>query len=608
MAIKVAPAKQNEVIIFEYGARVDKDCMDAVTNQIMKARRLYNDLVASIRDTIMAMNAEVLARAGDHAQELNARIESLTADFTAAKGADDKEGMKRIAKERSQLRMELMAILKEVRKKHKTELQQKYLSRIGKNTSAETYQLRCQAVAGGLGWGTANATLDAAIVAFQKTVPHGRVPHFTKASEKIQDVLTLQFTSAGGIPITTLWEGKHGDLSIQPPKCSGRREYGEFKFRLGSAAEGIYATGTWQYHRPIPIDATVGLARLIRRRIGKDYMWAIQLMVRLKQPLRIPAQNRKRLAAVHFGWASDIEGRRVAGITDSADPGAAHILQLPTEIEEALDRASSIQSDRDAARDEIVEKIKALDPNIWSGLSEDLQAEFKAVRKLPAQHVAQSRLHRLYLLGKKEGYELEALTAWRQADRLRLQDTSHIARRARNARKEFYRREALRIACGYEAVVIEPLNLAEAAKKVDETTGEKTIFSRKGRSGRVIAAPYEIESAIRWACTKTHTAVLELTAEKTAQTCGICGADSIKPDERNGQMIHCDSCGAELDRKKNGAAIAWQSVSDVETLIEEYQTQAMVSAAERAQKLAEKKAKLAEGRRTARLRRGSIAV
>lgn len=516
-------------MIYEFGVRIDEKSRSAIDDQIMRARRLYNDLVALIRTVVAEMNAYVLDGAGAPAQTLHAEVEALRTDFDTARAGNDELAMKSIAEMRRGKWRELHAALTETRKRLKGELQTRFFARIGKNSACDTYRARSEAVANGLGWATANAVLDAALQAFRKSIQKGQGPRFGIGTDKVQDTLTLQFPAAGGVSAKALLEGKHRELALLPTNGCGRRKYGEFRFRLGAATADIYAMGTWQYHRPLPEGAQIGLARLVRRKIGKDYRWAVQLMVKPPEPAFVATDARKPLVSVHFGWAADVEGRRVAAIADSADPHAAQLVYLPPHIEATLERAATLQSERDTSRDKIMPLVKAIEAN--ENWSEEALVELAVLRKLPAQRVAISRLHRLCrLLREAEGLP-EWLEAWRKEDRLRWQSSSHMARRARNARRDFYRNLAADLARCYDAIVIEPLDLAAVVKKIDENTGERGAFGRKARSGLMVAALYELESAIRWSATKTQTAVLELVG-KTASCCARCGGPTRPHDRR----------------------------------------------------------------------------
>lgn len=598
MDIGIAPQHPGDVLVYEYGVRLDKECLEPAWNQISRARSLYNDLVGCIRSIVEAMQAFVMERGGEEATALQARVDDLNAAFVEAKARNDEAAMKGIAQERRLAWREMSVLLKGVRAEHRATLQSQFLSRIGKNSGCETYALRCKAVREGLGWATANAVLDASLLAFRKSFVNGRPPRFAKGSERTQDTLTLQFTDAGGVEGTDLLSGRHTELAILPTDGCGRRKYGEFRFRLGTADANIYATGTWQYHRPLPEGCRVGLARLVRRQIGKDQKWALQLMVKLPKPVSVERIERRPLIAVHFGWAADLCGRRIGATADGPDPGLATLLRLPTAIEEGLDRAAQLQSARDLARDKLVPVLKEIDETT---LSEACLDEFLALRRLPVQHIAVSRLYRFHRLLREAGIRFDWFDNWRSKDRLTWQSSAHIARRARFARRDFYRNLAMDIARRFEAIVIEPLDLAEAAKKIDDRTGERSEFGRKARSGRVVAALYEFDSALRWAATKTGSAVLELVG-KTTQLCAYCGGETVDvPDHL--VAVACKVCGAVTDRKLNAAAVAWQAtVPRRDALVESYHSAVAEGRRTQLSKMAERKAKMAAGRSAARTR------
>ncbi len=575
MKLRPAPHPVSDVMVYEYGARVDKDCLPVVLDQVHKSRRLYNDLVACIRSVVDELRVFVIEKAGPEAQALQTRIEALTDAFDASRAENDEDGMRTAAIERRALWTELAQLSKGARQAHKAEIQTRFFDRIGKRATCETYRLRCKAVADGLGWATANATLDAALMAFKKSFVRGQAPRFARADEKDQDSLTLQFTAAGGVPAATFLQGGHSELQLKPSGGCGRRAYGQFGFRLGAASAQSYVHGTWQYHRPLPDDASIGLARLIRRRIGRDYKWAVQLQVKTPRAEVTATEGRKPLVAVHFGWSADVSGRRIAAITDGSDPGLARLLQLPPQIELRLKSAAECESKRSQARDGVVAAFKSWDqwPQALTTIPDTAEVtpkddagealakaanEFQILRRLPATHVAPRRLHRFCALLRAASLEVpDWLEQWRKIDRLDWQASAHGARRARAARKTYYREVAKDLASRYSAILIEPLNLADAALVLDERTGERTDLARKARAGRVVAALYELESAIRQAAVKADCAVLELTGETTAR-CAYCGG-STKGDDTDGQVLHCADCGAVVDRKRNGAARAWQA-------------------------------------------------
>lgn len=601
-AISIPKYCDASVASYEYGLRLDKDCIPLVSDQISKARALYNKIVACIRDIVGEMQAYVIAQGGSAAAGLEARIDDCNGRFTAAKARNDEPAMREIALERRGLWTQFAQLLGALRKDHQDVLKTRFYARIGRNAGTDTYRLRAEAVADGLGWATANAVLDIALLAYTRSSANGRAPRFSVGAEKTQDALTLQFTTAGGVLAADILGGRHREIALVPTNGVGHRKYGEFRFRLGPAAAQSNATGTCQYHRPLPEGTRIALARLVRKRIGHDTRWTVQLTVRRHPAPLVVSGSRNPLVTVHFGWATDTSGRRVAGLAVGADPGSARLVQLPTTVEEQLQRASAIQAMRDAARDEIVAKLKALPQATVPAAA---HADFTALVKLAAQHVSQRRIGALCAKWGSDLADLpDWLRQWRHDDRLRWQASAHIARRARMRRRDFYRVLAAELANTFEVVAIEPLDLATAAKKIDENTGERIEFGAKGRAGRTVAAVSELESAIRWACAKRGTVVLDVAAP-TASTCAICGGvlpDKVDRADRNAmQATICPQCGANVDRKRNAAAVAWQIVSsDRDAWVERYHFEAAAAKVHRDVSTALRKANMAAARNARR--------
>lgn len=593
----IEPAKSNasNILIYEYGVRLDKECVKAVADQIHKARVLYNDIIAVMRAIISEQQAFVLDKAGDEAKALNMEIDALTEQFLAARANQGEDSMKLIAQERHQKRLELWRMLAGARKEHKQEIQERFLSRIGKRTECDTYKARCAAVADGLGGATATDILDNALDAFRKTFAKGQAPRFAPGADKIQDTLVLQFRNAGGVPAEKILSANKGELSLAHP-VSGK--YGEFRFRLGAAAADTWATGTWKKSRDIPDGASIGLARLVRRKVGKDFKYCVQLQTKL--PASNPGEyiSKKPLVALHLGWAKDGGMRNIAGIADCAEPGMAEILCLPESIERLLNQSSAAQSRRDVALNDVVPKVKEWEP---TGLPDEIADEIKALKKLRTEFIAESRLHRLCWKMKDAGLDVPGwLEEWRKQDKMDWQEVSHVARRARNQRKNFYRETAKRLATTYATIVIGKPNLKDAAELVDEVTGEKTELAKKARAGRVVAGIYELDQAVRQAFEKAGGAILEMSGENTASQCSICGG-STEPVKDVPDTVCCRECGAVLNRKQNGAANAFRLASEVvEEKVAEYHVEARKVLAEKTEKQREKLGKMAEKRRQRR--------
>ncbi len=609
--LKIMPQTQGRQVIYEYGVRVDADSERAIDLQIRKARAMYNEIVAVMRTIYDEMQVFVLDHATPEARDLVERIEQHNVDFKAAKARDDRSAMLEIARARREDRKSLYPLLQEVRKTHQGEIAERFYSRIGMNSRCDTYACRGVAVKNGLGAFTANKVLEAALQAWQKSMQRGRQPRFAVGAEKMQDTLTIQFSQAGGCAVEELFTGKRRDCVIEYPKNGFRkRSYTPFRFRLGAATDEVYAQGTVQVDREPPQGSRIALVRLVRKVMGPKYRYALQCLLSLPEPVQVAHVGRRQpLVALHFGWNFEETGRRLAGISANGDVLDASILSLPPSIEQDLREAADIQSDRDAVRDAIVQKWKAemTLPDLPEG--DALVVLWDKLRRLPAQYISVNRLHHLASLLAERDCLPEWLEAWRKSDRMAWQKQVYKAKSARNRRMTFYRKTALDLARQYEAVVLEMPDLKKAAEKLDEKTGEKTELAKKARAGRVIAALYSLESAIHWAACKGGTAVLHLSGEETASACALCGGTAMTPDPEDGQMLYCEDCGSVVDRKKNGAANAWQLANaHLEPLVTKYWEAVLSKTEEAALRKAEKSAKMAAGRKAASAARKVIIV
>ena len=344
------------------------------------------------------------------------------------------------------------------------------------------------------------------------------------------------------------------------PDTARRHAYGDFRFRLGLAQDGVDAIGTWQYHRPLPEGAHVSSARLVRRRVADNYRWSLQIVLRLAEPIHLKHTPTSALAAVHFGWMKSEHGRRVATIARSADPTAVQHLVLPASVEDDLVRSAELQGQRAKTRDELLPRLQAL-THAKRLLPPSVLAELAALAALPGNHVAFGRIYRLHTALGEINLWRDWFDAWVRDDRMHWQAAVLMARRARGRRRDFYRCATLELARDHAAVVLEPLDLRVASKAVDESSGHWSAFSRHARAGRAVGALHEFEQAIRWACARHDTPVFQLKG-MTTRTCAACGALGLSVAKDARQQVPCAHCGAQHERQANAACCSWRWVHE----------------------------------------------
>jgi hypothetical protein len=586
---------------YEYGVDLDDGVAADVWVQVKLARRLYNDIVAVMRGVYAGMQEWVMEAAGADAQAAKAELVLLDARFKEARAAKDDGAMKQVADQRRELWRQLAPVLKAVRAKHKDQIRDLFLARIGRNASTATYQMRCHYVdEEGLGRATATAVLDRALKAWADSMKKGKPPMFANAAEKRQDTLVQQFTLAGGLPVDAIMGGQSKELSVSAKP--GQR--GEFAFRLGAAKAGVYATGQIRFHRALPEGASVPQARLVAMKVADKVRYKLQLVVSHEGMAAADGGGKRPLLAVHFGWAAAEDGGKVvASANNTPDPSTAAQTILPADIGEDLAWAADVQSARDAARDQLATRLHE-----WPLTGDEgIDAEIAAIQKLPAQHIAQSRLHRLIQRCWDAGYENQPdwLRAWKSQDLRRWRAADGRARTARRRREDFYTQVARGWCANYQAIVVEPLDLKGAAQVVDGLTGERTEIAKKARAGRVVAAPYELLQALRWQAAKAGVALFEDTSNpKTVAVCSLCGSLDIAPLADDHQVLHCPACQADIARKDNAAAVLYQLWGDgIGDKTASFHQAAAAADVAKAEARKAKQQKMQEGRRAANLAR-----
>lgn len=537
-------------MIYEYGCRLDKDCIPAVTEQFWKAHTLYNNIIAAIQ-TVRGDAEKMLRKASADYNALCDLQEKLDSEFKEAKAKNDEEAMKRVRS----MERDCWARSKPARKLAAAsckEALQEIFARIGRTKESDTYRLVVAAKAEGLFHNTADMTLDTALKAWDKVRKEGGRLNFRKAALRSTDHIDVRFTCAGGVPVEELLTGRHGLVSLGEPGQTadrpGARVYPGFRFRL---RVGLNATGTWQHHRPFPAGARVTTIRLIRKRRGPDTKWAIQLQLSVPAIPTIEVGERKPLAAMHFGWSLTTEGtRRIASLCDEADPGLAEFIDLPESILADLDRSTKKRQERDVNRDEIMALIKDGRISTAGWLPEHVET-LHELAKLPAQRVASKRIVALSRQVEQSGVECPVLKDWSTNDHWVWQEEAGIRARALNRRKNYYREFALNIVKRYETIVLSMPDLKEAALRV-KGDGERNEMGQIARAARHAAALYEFKQALSWAARRADAVVLEAKDFSHVGTCAMCGSEIQRVDD----LAVCE-CGT-LDTKANSAAMLWQ--------------------------------------------------
>jgi len=540
-------------LIYQYGIRLDRsqeNIAGLLDSQFALAHRLYNDLVALSREVLAGIQAALESKEPS-IRDLRLRQNDLYERRRIARSADDRDTFATLTKEVRVVNRELMQRLFEARRAYRDDISPFLDSLSTTKSTSRAYALRSDYVKQGLYWATAGATLRAFATAWKKQWPKMKGPNFRRSAEQDRRVLTDQMNDrSGGVTQEELHSGRYR-LWVTDPLSAGAGKYLPFRMRIGP--NGLDLTGTVQWHRPLPVVATVTEVRFVEQRVARQRKYYLQFQLRLQS--QDPARNNRadQVAGLALGWYRDGDTRRIGAITDTTRHEAAEVIRMPADVLEDLERVDGWSSDRDKARNEIVAQLRAkrpVDP------PEPLAARLNDILRLPPEHIAPARLASMVLTWRDAYSEFEPetlaiLEQWRKSDATLWERCAHTRRRALNRRRNFYLSLAAQWANRYETLMLHDLDLTKMAMIKDDTTGEHNDLGAKARHGRYVAALSELESACVQAMQKNGGRVV-VVSDGTASQCSVCSADV--PELSSTVEVSCPSCGEAIEKRTNAAA------------------------------------------------------
>ena len=140
IAIEPSIAAPVEVLVCEFGARLDASNKAPASEQILKAQRLYNAIIACIRTVHAEMNAWVLQRAGPRAKALQDMLSACELEIAAPTTTANAELLHVLAPRRMAIATELTSLLRPARAEHRSEIRTLFFARVGKTTATDTYR------------------------------------------------------------------------------------------------------------------------------------------------------------------------------------------------------------------------------------------------------------------------------------------------------------------------------------------------------------------------------------------------------------------------------------------------------------------------------------
>lgn len=568
-SMKRREADATPVRVYSYGCKAPITNANLVEEQFWLASRQYNDLIASERirrDDIREVQATV-PELGAMMTALEEAVQSLDAARDAVKAVKASGG--KASTEQKALAAEIKSRIKSIRQQikdykdaHKDELRALY-TEIDAAAKSRKKTIRASA---GTRHGTYTRVEEAVM---QASSSSKRPPKFHRydgsgciGTQITEPPKTVRSTEGGpkGLTVTELYACKDTRLQIVPLQEGweglGRHHRRKthrtvVRLRVGSEnRQPVWAEFPLFLHRPLPADAIIKWAYIVRKRVGRKYQWSLQLTIE-SETFRARASSAETGTAigVDLGWRG---GRRVAYVADLEGGGAE--IAVPERTTEGAQKVEDLRGIRDKnfefVRDALVAHLRGR-----SALPEWLED----MRRHMHQWRAPRRLVALINRDSKEPCGAlddirEKLRAWAKQDRHLLDWESAQREGGLAHRREYYRKVAAHIAQRYETIVIEDredMDLTKFGTMKAPEDGDPSEY-RKYRRNLRAASPGMFREILLKATSKYGAHVIDNKAAYTTRTCNNCGY--AKKWENPSECEHrCASCGTVFDRDLNAA-------------------------------------------------------
>lgn len=333
--------------------------------------------------------------------------------------------------------------------------------------------------------------------------------------------------------------------------------------RVGSNADRspIFAEFPVTFHRPLPSDAVIKWAYVVRRRIGHRLEWRLQLTIE-SEAFRAPIQPvGDGACAVDLGWRrifddeGAVVGLRVGYVVD--EQGHEREIRAPDGLLGGMGKVADLASIRDRAfeeaRDRLVAWLAGRSLPTWLEEATRSLGQWRAQRKL---QVLVDRWGRDRFEGDTE--VVASLRAWAKQDRHLQRWQEHQRDRLIAHRRETWRRIAAELTRRYATILIEDGQNKGDTMKLPEIDGWTRPTPEEGdpsddreqRRMSRLAAPGELRAEILRAAVKRGTVVDVERGASSTQECAWCGCD--EPWEAAATIEHtCVSCGRTWDQDAN---------------------------------------------------------
>lgn len=306
-------------------------------------------------------------------------------------------------------------------------------------------------------------------------------------------------------------------------------------------------------HRPIPEHAQIQNAKLVRRRNGDKFSYAVSFTLRVPRVESAPVAQ--TALGVDIGFRQLPDGRvRVAAIGSSDGVEGAEIVEVSQEFVRRLEYVDQLKGRLDGSAEKLGVEVR---PMLKAGsvLPED-HPKYKWIRGIAAAPanvtLSFEKAYKVarWLMREPGSLPVEverAFQVWWRANGHGYRELHNLRQRALASRKEQYRNLAARLVAVGRPIGIEQIDWSVMAEAKDRDTS----LSNTARSNRFLAAPSELLGAIRNAAQRQGVICVEVAPHYTSKTCSSCG--EVNKALGAEEVWNCPGCGAEHDRDKNAA-------------------------------------------------------
>jgi hypothetical protein len=555
-----------ETRIYSYGVLPPIDGKELFEEQLRLAHRYANDLVAAYQRKAVRVQEVLREFPGVDltASKVDALVKDLDDARKAVKAKRTGAGKRADTAAESQRAKQLVLDLKAARaalREEKQRIKGDPLRKQKLKAVDEELREAIRKIRNGPNapyWGT-YLKVEEAIMQASKSI---KPPRFRRYDGTGKIAVQLQ----GGLSAPEVFSGLDTRLRIAavPADTFTRRRHHRrlasrttVMIRAGSSDAGkpIWVTFPMILHRPLPDDASIKWAWILRRRVGIRFEYKVQLVVESKS--FEPARNQGGGAiAIDVGWRQKLDGQIRVGFW-ADDAGRSGEMLVPQRTLDGMPKVRELRSIRDRRLDLVRARLIGLKSAVGSAWLDQAMVfidKWRAPRRF-ARLLSDMRKHELEepaLAKSKPWVKFRArLSAWAKKDRHLCAWECHQRDRRLGHRREIYRRLAVQLAQTYKHVVVETFDLTTFAKAALPEDG----FPSDDKTQRYVArlaAPGEFRKYLKEATSKYGGTYVERPAEYTTLQCHLCLFTS-KWDARPKIDHTCEGCGATWDQDYNAA-------------------------------------------------------